>query len=212
MGLIDASKPRSYTPRKGLLAPVLDQTTTTGSMESQSIGGETTNGDPRGGARDQASYGSFSEMMNDPGFRGDWGKVAGMMSPTGSLIMDLLTGNDQINGNANMGAANTGMNNAGGVPNPELAGRSDPSQGGGGTPGGPPGGGWGGSGVEGDRGFLYKGGKVPAKGLLGNVDPPGPDNVLVAAKTGERILNAQQFASLSKEARAEVERALKAKK
>jgi len=206
MGLIDASKPRSYTPRKGLLAPVLDETTTTGSMESQSIGGETTNGDPRGGARDQASYGSFSEMMNDPGFRGDWGKVAGMMSPTGSLIMDLLTGNDQINGNANMGAANTGMNVAGGVQNPEFAGRGDPSQAGG-------------FGVDlnaagsmGEQPGMYaRGGKVGPRGLLSG-DPPGPDNVVIGAKTGERILNAQQFASLSKEARAEVERALKAKK
>jgi hypothetical protein len=100
------------------------------------------------------------------------------------------------------GAANTGMNVAGGVPNPELAGRGGDIFGGfdrdlAGSVGESP-------------GLYAKGGKVGRKGLL-DMDPPGPDNVVIGAKTGERVLNAKQFGSLSKEARAEVERVLKAK-
>lgn len=62
--------------------------------------------------------------------------------------------------------------------------------------------------------FMFRGGKVkkPAsESLFADVDPPGPDDVLIAAKTGERILNEAQYASLSKEAKAEVDAALKAK-
>ncbi len=162
--------------------------------------------DPRGSARDQASFPSISAMFNDPGFRGDWGKVAAMMSPGMSLARDLITGNDPINGNAGMGAASTGMNVAGGVANPELAGRSDPSQGGADI--------FGGrdldlAGSIGESPGLYrKGGRVKKQGLF-NIDPPGPDNVVIGAKTGERIITDDDYAAFSKETKAEVDAAMK---
>lgn len=76
--------------------------------------------------------------------------------------------------------------------------------------GGQTAGGWGGTGVEGDKGFLAEGGKV-THSLFEGVDPPGPDDVIIAAKTGERVLNEAQYASLSPEAKAEVDAALKPK-
>lgn len=122
------------------------------------------------------------------------------------------------------GAANTGMNVAGGAANPELAGRNDLSQmsleaqiaaaEAAGQMGDPTmGGGVGVNaadlGAEPNAPGMYaKGGKVTGS-LFEGVDPPGPDNVIIAAKTGERVLNEEQYASLSNEAKAEVDRALK---
>ncbi len=204
MGLIDASKPRSFTPRNGLLAPILE-TTTTGSMESQPIGGERTGGDPRGSARDQASFANISAMFNDPGFRGDWGKVAAMSGPM-ALGVGALS---HMTGIGNLGNAIQDGFGGGTVNSPaevysggDWSGpANDPNIGGGE---------YGGLGGNRDGGFA-KGGKVKREGLLGP-NPPGPDDGYAALNVGERVLNAKQFASLSKEARAEVERALKAKK
>jgi len=61
-------------------------------------------------------------------------------------------------------------------------------------------------------GLYARGGKVTKphpQSLFGNIDPPGPDDQLAGVKTGERILNEEQYASLSKEAKAEVDAALK---
>lgn len=85
------------------------------------------------------------------------------------------------------GAANTGMNVAGGAANPELGGRGDPSQGGG--MGGQTEGGVSNSGVEGDRGFLAKGGEV-TKSHLSGPDPKGPDDGKANLDIGEFVTKA----------------------
>jgi len=200
MGLIDASKPRSYAPRKGLLAPVLDQTTTTGSMESQSIGGEKL--DNRDPSKDLRSFSGLGEYFSDSD-----------VQKNGRALMDMVTG-------VSPAAAALGFGGMGQTPmgpqmpafgmDPAVSNEIAQAAAGGGAYSG----GFDSSqaGSEGEQPGMYaKGGKVGPRGLLAG-DPPGPDNVVIGAKTGERILNAQQFASLSKEARAEVERALKAKK
>lgn len=201
MGLIDASKPRSFTPRNGLLAPVLE-TTTTGSMESQPIGGERMGNDPRGDSRDHRSFAGLGDYFNDPD-----------VQKNGRALMDMMMGASPILSGFNMATGGYqgmgpqipafGMNDAVADEIAQAAG----------------GGGGGGFGVDLDAagsvgespGLYAKGGRVGPRGLLAG-DPPGPDNVVIGAKTGERILNAKQFASLSEEARAEVEHALKAKK
>jgi len=134
----------------------------------------------------------------------------GMMGPVG-LVSGLALSSE--NARAAQDAINS-MNVAGGVLNPELAGRNNagPAAGGGvdlsgAGMGGQTAGGFSGTGVEGVAGFLHKGGKVPKRGLL-DVDPPGPDNVLIGAKTGERVLTQAQYKSLSKAARAEIDAAL----
>ena len=176
MGLIDAGNPRSFKSRRGILA---DETTATPTTDTGVIGGETNRGDPRAAGIDQRSFGSFSEMVNDPDFRNDWSNVAGMAGVSGmfgSAIKDMLgLGAQQGPVDPNMAELNL-------------------------------------NGSEGESPGLYaKGGKVGRKGLLDG-DPPGPDNVIIGAKTGERILNEKQFGALSKEAQAEVERVLKARK
>ncbi len=96
-------------------------------------GGETNNSDPRGGGRDQRSYGSFTEMIGHPDFRGDWGKLAAMASPMMSFGRNMITGSDPIQGGnlsdggvnaADLGASlaegnTTGMFANGGVVGPE---------------------------------------------------------------------------------------------
>jgi hypothetical protein len=88
---------------------------------------------------------------------------------------------------------------------PELQGRNDPSQ----SMNGP------GmadlnaataAAAEADKdpnGFMFKGGRV-RRGLL-DLDPPGPDDTVIAAKRGERVLNDRQWAALSPTARREIE-------
>ena len=96
---------------------------------------------------------------------------------------------------------------------PELQGRNDPSQQMGGMADI-----WQGNDMDlagsiGEQPGMYAdGGKVTKpnpQSLFGNIDPPGPDDQLAGVKTGERILNEEQYASLSKEAKAEVDAALK---
>lgn len=111
------------------------------------------------------------------------------------------------------GAAGTGMNVAGGVANPELAGRSDASQGG--NAGGPPGGGvsaadLGASLAEGNaNGLFNKGGRVKKQSSLFPINPPGPDNVVIGAKTGERIITDEDYASFKPETKADIDAAMK---
>lgn len=207
MGLIDASKPRSFRPR-GILGPVTEETTSTATTYEGSMGDRVGNTDP---SRDLRSFNSVGDYFNDPD-----------VQKNGRALMDMITGaspsmsgfNMATGGYAGMGpqVPAFGINDA--VAD-EIAQAAQGGGGGGsggmGGMGGQTEGGTSSSGVEGDRGFLYKGGKVPAKGLLGNVDPPGPDNVLIAAKTGERVLNEKQYGRLSPEAQKEVDAVLKAK-
>lgn len=187
MGLIDAGNPRSFKSRRGILA---DETTATPTTDTGVIGGETNMGDPRAAGIDQ-------EPFNGEKFSRDLGKLMDMamgVSPSASAF-NMATG-----GYAGMGPQmpSFGLNDA-------VADEIGSAAMGGG-------GGLASIDVEPSApGLFAKGGKVGRKGLLDG-DPPGPDNVIIGAKTGERILNEKQFASLSKEARAEVERVLKARK
>lgn len=117
------------------------------------------------------------------------------------------------------GAANTGMNVAGGVANPELAGRAGASLSNAaldaaeeaGREADPTGGGLS-LGANGEmvdpQGLYSRGGKVTRQGLFkGN--PPGPDNVIIGAKTGERIINDEIFRGFSDATRKEIDAALK---
>ena len=185
MGLIDAGNPRSFKSRRGILA---DETTATPTTDTGVIGGETNMGDPRAAGIDQ-------EPFNGEKFSRDLGKLFDMamgVSPSASAF-NMATG-----GYAGRGPQmpSFGLNDA--VAD-EIGSAAM------------------GSGLdlassEGESPGLYaKGGKVGRKGLLDG-DPPGPDNVIIGAKTGERILNEKQFGALSKEAQAEVERVLKARK
>ena len=179
-------------------------------IEALRFGPDPMQADPRGMGRDQASFPSFGAMMSDPGFRGDWGKVGAMMSPGISFARDMITGNDPIQGGFGMGAANTGMNMAGGTPNPELMGRNDFSQldlagqisaaeapGMGADPMG------GGVGVNAADlgadpnapGMFAQGGMVRPQDLAGP-NPPGPDQGYVGVHAGEMILNQPQQMAL----------------
>ncbi len=195
MGLIDASKPRAYRPR-GILDPVSDETTSTATMDYSTIGGETMNNDPRGAGRDQRSFESFGAMIRDPDFRNDWSEIAGKFGSLGmfgSAIRDMTGLGKEAYGPAmpafgTRDAVADEIGSAAMGSNLDLAGSVGESP-----------------------GLYAKGGKVGRRGLLDG-DPPGPDNVIIGAKTGERVLNEKQFGALSPEARAEVERVLKAKK
>jgi hypothetical protein len=181
----------------------------------------------RGEAMPGAVHGrSFDQMTNDElrGYAQD--RVTGnlvqrnieMLSP--SMIASLVFGGleksqlgselasrglsnpgDFVGGQIS-GAAGTGMNVAGGVANPELMGRSDPSQAD--ITGANLGNGeYGGLGGNRDGGFA-KGGVVRRGGLLGP-NPPGPDEGFAALKGGERVLNEEQYGKLSPAAKKEID-------
>jgi hypothetical protein len=151
-------------------------------------------------SRDLRSFAGLGDYFNDFDVRNDLSNLAGM-SGVGALfggaIRDMTGWGKEAYG-PTMPAF--GLNDA-------VADEIAQAAGGGGASPGPQ--------IAGPEpsapGLFAKGGKVGRKGLL-DMDPPGPDNVVIGAKTGERILNEKQFGSLSKEARAEVERVLKAKK
>lgn len=227
MGLIDASKPRSYAPRKGLLAPVLDQTTTTGSIDGGYMGGD-------GTASRDAVHGKSFDMMNNQELA-DYSKeraAGGFLSRNfeslaPSLVASLVMGGLEKNqlaaelGNRGMsnpadfvggqiaGAANTGMNNAGGVPNPELAGRS----GGGSNDLSPSDMAQISAAAEAANndprsGGMAHGGIVKRSGLLGP-NPPGPDQGYQALRDQERVITPEAYAGFSKATKAEIDAAMK---
>jgi hypothetical protein len=169
-----------------------------GWSDDVNVGGETPTGDIRGTAKDLRAFDSVGAYFNDPMVQKDFRALGDMImgaSPT-MVGLNMATGgftgmgpqmpafglNDAVADEIADAAVGAGGSQSAGIDAPE--------------PSAP--------------GLFVKGGKVGRKGLL-DIDPPGPDNVVIGAKTGERILNAKQFGSLSKEARAEVERVLKAK-
>lgn len=170
-------------------------------------GGERTS-DPRSSGSDQRSYGSFSEMMNDPGFRGDWGKVAGMAGPTamlGSLAMNALGFGDTIQ-NGFGGAPGGGLGKGGMADDLAAFGQTDPmaaqiaaAE----APGqiADPMGGIAGPGsiAEGTSPGMFSGGGMVMPGDLSGPDPAGPDQGYAALKAGEVVLNKEQQKKVGRE-------------
>jgi hypothetical protein len=193
MGLIDASNPRAFKSRRGILA---DETTATPTIEYGDIdpGGE--RGPAGSHPTDLRSFNSLGDYFNDP-----------MVQRDGRALMDMITGVSPSLVGANM--VSGGFQGMG--PQMPSFGINDAVADEIGSAAMGSGGGLASIDVEPSApGMFAKGGKVGRKGLL-DVDPPGPDNVIIGAKTGERILNEKQFGALSKEAQAEVERVLKAR-
>lgn len=193
MGLIDASNPRPYR-RRGVLGT--EETTATATIETGGIdpGGE--RGLAGSHPTDLRSFDSLGDFFNDPGVQKD-----------GRALMDMITGVSPSLVGANM--VSGGFQGMG--PQMPSFGINDAVADEIGSAAMGSGGGLASIDVEPSApGLFAKGGKVGRKGLLDG-DPPGPDNVIIGAKTGERILNEKQFGALSKEAQAEVERVLKAK-
>ena len=162
-------------------------------VEALRFGPDPMQADPRGMGRDQRSFGSFSEMMNDPGFRGDWGKIAAMSGPTALA----LGAGSAMTGIGSMGSAiqdgfggrpGGGLNQGGMADDLAAFGGSDPM-----------GGGFGvdldAAGSMGESPGLYAGGGVVDQPLMPG-DPPGPDNRIIGAKAGEVVLNQPQQMAL----------------
>jgi len=224
MGLIDASKPRSFRPRNGLLAPILDETTSTATVDYGT--GEGHHGEKPGGrgldygAMTQAEFNQAAQDRANRSFmeRHAPGAILGALMPGGGFAMTLGSKMDDANfANEQSKRSAEFVGRGQSMPDEDMMAGYGGIGGTGNSAGGFSGGGvsaadLGASLAEGNTtGVFAKGGKVGRKGLL-DIDPPGPDNVVIGAKTGERILNEKQYRALSQEARAEVDRVLKAKR
>lgn len=183
MGLIDASNPRRFKPRKGV--PTDDTVNPVKIDPYYNIGGDS--------APYDRSPGTDQEPFDSERFGRDVSKLMDMVAGTSPAIsaFNMATGgyngmgpqmpafglNDAVADEIATAATNSGDFNPAG-----SAGNLD--------------------------GIYAKGGKVGRKGLLDG-DPPGPDNVIIGAKTGERVLTKAQYNALSPKARAEVDAAMK---
>lgn len=174
----------------------------------QQLGGDRMGNDPRGDSRDHRSFAGLGDYFGDPD-----------VQKNGRALMDMVMGASTTLSGFNM--ATGGYNGMG--PQIPAFGMNDAvadeiaqaaaggvAPGSGDVMGGQTAGGFSGSGVEGDRGFLFEGGVVDEPFLPG--DPPGPDDRIIAAKKGERVLTEGQFKRLSEEAKAEIERLFKEKR
>lgn len=224
--------------RRGLLSgPAPTTPTPAAAAVDPALGGER-GADLRGSGRDVKDWDSISQWANDPGVRRDGWALADIL--TGPSLMRggaAAFGYDPISHNlgvaqntaaaaqaqqeldaaieahnaANAANSVTGLGNSG-----AWAGTGEKD----GNMGAP--GGFAGAGVDLadlaaaaganiDTGIgaspYFKGGVVRRRGLL---DPPGPDDTVIAAKSGERILNDAQWKKLTPETRKEIQAVFKA--
>jgi hypothetical protein len=162
-------------------------TTTPATTYEGTMGDRAGNTDP---SRDLRSFDSIGDYFNDPQVQRDGRALLDMGLGVANPAIQAFSGNGVFSGGRNSIGPQVpafGLNDAVADEIAQAAAGGGP--GGMGGMGGQTEGGFSGSGVEGDRGFLYKGG--PTKGRLIGPDPEGPDDGYAGLDENEYVIRAK---------------------